>query len=300
MAPPPQKLPDHVPIDLADYIKSLDLLPQNAVWHPLQGGQTNRLWHLCGGGAQIVVKLFSASGATPLFPNDPAQEAVMLRHLAPQDLAPALLHSGQCAVGAVLIYAHQEGTPWQTDAARAGQLLRRLHLSPAPTGLRQILGGSAMVEAQVTQMLPQLGAPLQEQLTRLKPQTTITGSDLTCLLHGDPVPGNILTGNHPAQDMLIDWQCPAIGDPVEDLAIFLSPAMQQIYRGRVLTAAEQRAFLAGYGNDAIHPRIKAMAPWHHWRMATYCGWKSKQGSAAYTAALPLELAALEHCANQMQ
>ncbi|MGB0157511.1 MAG: aminoglycoside phosphotransferase family protein [Thalassovita mediterranea] len=297
MATPPENLPDDVPESLVSYLTPLNLLPRNAVWHRLQGGQTNRLWHLCGDGAPVVVKLFSTSGTTPLFPNDPAQEALMLHHLAPQGLAPALLHSGTCAAGAVLIYAHQTGTPWQTDASRAGQLLQRLHNTPAPANLRQIHGGSAMVEAQVAQMWPQLDSALQDQLTRLKPQTKIRASDQICLLHGDPVPGNILIGESAAQDMLIDWQCPAVGDPAEDLALFLSPAMQQIYRGTALSTREYDGFLNAYDDTKIGARVIEMAPWHHWRMAAYCGWKATKGSPAYAAALPLEVEALIRCSK---
>ena len=52
-----------------------------------------------------------------------------------------------------------------------------------------------------------------------------------CLIHGDTVPNNFIQSVDAL--VLIDWQCPALGDPVLDLAIFLSPAMQQIARGRV-------------------------------------------------------------------
>ena len=39
---------------------------------------------------------------------------------------------------------------------------------------------------------------------------------------------------------LIDWQCPALGDPAEDIACFLSPAMQVIYGAGPLDAARER------------------------------------------------------------
>ena len=38
------------------------------------------------------------------------------------------------------------------------------------------------------------------------------------------------------------------GGPVDDLALFLSPAMQVLYRGRPLTAEEGAAFLDAYPN----------------------------------------------------
>jgi aminoglycoside phosphotransferase (APT) family kinase protein len=111
------------------------------------------------------------------------------------------------------------------------------------------------------------------------------------LLHGDPVPGNILVT--PDGLRLIDWQCPAVGDPVEDLALFLSPAMQLIYRGAPLTRAEGDAFTAAYADPQVQDRLNAMQPWHHWAMAAYCAWKAARGAQRYAQAMELELAALE-------
>lgn len=290
MAPPP--------LDLVDDLSALGLVPQGAIWHPLKGGQTNRLWQVKGARGPMVVKLFTPGRDTPLFPNDPGQEAMMLRELAPKALAPLLLHQGRVGSGDVLVYTHQSGQAWSHDAQRAATLLRQLHQVPTIPGLRLLPGGSDMVMRQVDRMWSALPRQLQSLLTTLRPQipvAPIAASDHR-LLHGDPVPGNLLMATDADRDMLIDWQCPAMGDPVEDLALFLSPAMQQIYRGQVLTQQEQDDFLSGYATtgsrDAIGKRLGQMAPWHHWRMAAYCGWKAAQGSAVYEGALSLELAPL--------
>ena len=280
------------PPELIAYATGLGLELPEAGWRALQGGQTNQLWQVDTAKGAKVIKLFRPNSDTPLFPNDPSCEARMLAALAPSGLAPVLSHQGSCALGTVLIYDHQPGELWSQDPARAAKLLKRLHAHPIPDGLRHMPGGSDMVEGQVATMWASLTPALQSELTRLKPQTPVAASRKTALLHGDPVPGNLLIGATAAQDMLIDWQCPALGDVTEDLALFLSPAMQQIYRGQPLNTAEHARFLDAYGEGEITDRLAVMAPWHHWRMVAYCGWKATQGSAAYAAALPLEMEAL--------
>ena len=112
-------------------------------------------------------------------------------------------------------------------------------------------------------------------------------------LHGDLVPANIIAG--PGGLTFVDWQCPAIGDPVEDLATFLSPAMQSLYGGRSLGSGDQAWFLNAYGNENAALAYHAMKPLFHWRMAAHCLWKAKRGSPDYADAMALELAALELC-----
>lgn len=109
-------------------------------------------------------------------------------------------------------------------------------------------------------------------------------------IHRDPVPGNVIVGADGLR--LIDWQCPALGDPAEDLAVFLSPAMQQLYRGAPLAEDEVRAFLNAYPDHAVVARWSALRPWFGRRMAAYCLWQAARGAADYGHAAGLELAAL--------
>ena len=104
------------------------------------------------------------------------------------------------------------------------------------------------------------------------------------------MPGNIITG--PQGITLIDWQCPALGDPAEDLAAFLSPAMQWLYRGQTLTPDQEQVFLSAYPNPETTARYRALKPLFHWRMAAHCLWKSERGAQDYATALRLELQAL--------
>ena len=86
---------------------------------------------------------------------------------------------------------------------------------------------------------------------------------------------------------LIDWQCPSRGPALHDVAMFLSPAMQILGRGRVATSAECDAFHKAYGPIPD----TATAPLH-WRMACHCQWRIEQGHEAYRPALQAELTAL--------
>ncbi|MYM55455.1 phosphotransferase family protein [Thalassovita mangrovi] len=282
MHPPPQ--------DLVALLAQRHAMPALAGWVALPGGQTNRAWRVQVDGGSWVVKLFARQDDNPLFPNSASDEARMLRLLAPGGLAPRLIDEVETPHGSCLIYEHAEGAPWQDDPALAARALARLHRQEAPEGLRRLEGGSASLSAEIERIIGLLPAPEQKRLLALRPEGLVPPARALALLHGDPVPGNMIVNG--AQVTLIDWQCPGVGDPVEDLAIFLSPAMQLIYRGRPLSEAERAAFLDAYGDPNIRKRIAALAPWHHWRMAAYCAWKAAQDCAEYEAAEALEIAAL--------
>lgn len=110
-------------------------------------------------------------------------------------------------------------------------------------------------------------------------------------LHGDPVPGNMVAS--PRGLILIDWQCPAIGDPASDLAIFLSPAMQTLYRSAPLTPCDAKRFLTAYGDEATVFRYLHRAPLYHYRIAAHCLWRAHLGHEGYGSAAAAEFAYLE-------
>ncbi len=129
-----------------------------------------------------------------------------------------------------------------------------------------------------------------EELNDLRPDIDVPPSGKSVFLHGDVVPGNLIAGENDL--FLIDWQCPGIGDPCEDIAIFLSPAMQRVYRGAPLNEAEFEMFFEGYGDASIKARYRALAPAYHWRMAAYCQWQSENGHLDYAGAMLEERAAI--------
>ena len=266
------------------------------MWTPLTGGRSNRLWRIAGAptctGGALVLKLFAPADDNPLFRNDPDAEAALLCHLAPHGLAPMLLARANTPMGTCLLYEHVQGQPWRSGVASAAHLLGRLHDIPTPAGLPAAPDGSAALAAHTARILDACPTATARDARMLAPcRTAVPPSGRRSLLHGDPVPGNLI--GRGARWRLIDWQCPATGDPCEDLALFLSPAMQAIYRGGPLTVAQREAFLAACPDRAAAARYRRLAPWYHWRMLAYCLWRAALGSPDAEAAVRAERAALD-------
>jgi Ser/Thr protein kinase RdoA (MazF antagonist) len=222
------------------------------------------------------VKSYDPDAASPLFPNDPAAERRALAALSPSGLAPAPLGAGADWVA----YRYLEGAAWRSGCAPVAHTLHHLHSHPG-TAFRPLASGSAALLAQGRAILADCPSTLPEPPDPGVPPVAPR------LIHGDAVPGNIIAGPHGVT--LIDWQCPASGDPAEDLAMFLSPAMQSLYRGRPLAAQERQEFLSSYPDAATVGRFLALEPLFRWRMAAHCLWKSSRGALDYAAALRLEL-----------
>ena len=223
----------------------------------------------------LVVKLYDPRGASPLFPNDIEAEVRALAALAGSGLAPRLVARG----AGWICYAHVAGRSWSGDPRPVAGALARLHARRLPAGtFRPRASGSAALRAEGVAMAPGVSPP----------DAVEAGPAPAVPIHCDAVPGNIVVGE--AGITLIDWQCPATGDAAEDLALFLSPAMQWLYRGAVLDAGAARAFL-----DASPPahaaRYRALAPLFRWRMAAHCAWRARRGDPGYAEALGIELAA---------
>lgn len=262
-------------------------LPRDpALWQPLTGGRSNLSWRVPLAGGDGVVKLFARDRACTVFPNDPSAEAQMLRHLAGRQIAPELLHTADSALGRCIVYRHIPGPTWaagRTDIADIARLLRAVHALPAPVGLRPGPNGTDDLRAEIAAQAPP-GA-------QLPPLPDLTLPPVTPrLIHGDPVPGNIVVSASGLR--LIDWQCPALGDPCLDLATFLSPAMGLLYLGKPLDADACRRFLVAYGDAQVIARYRALAPFFHARMTAYCLSRAAAGSAPDARA-----AALEHAAT---
>ncbi|KIC26941.1 aminoglycoside phosphotransferase [Leisingera sp. ANG-M6] len=251
----------------------------------LTGGRSNHVWRSGG----LVIKLYASDGANPLFANDPAREGVILAALSGTGMVPPLVQTGTFEGHSWLSYAHVNGSPWQEDTSHVARLLGRLHDLAAPSGLPEGVNGSIALEAQTQAILQE--CKNGEQLADLRPLGRVPPSSQLQLIHGDPVPGNLLA--HDGTLTLIDWQCPQIGDPAEDLSLFLSPAMQLMYRGAPLTQPEEDSFLQAYPDPRIAGRTLALKPWFHWRMAAYCLWRAERGGERDWQAFELERAALQ-------
>lgn len=249
-----------------------DIAPPGVPWAPLTGGNTNALWRV----GDVVIKRFVPGAETPLFGNDPKAEALALGALRGTGLAPDLLD----VRGSSLAYAHVAGRIWSRadGVAPVAKALRALHDVPPPAGLPLSELGAARLMRQC------------EAMGGAAPEVSFSGEIDPVFLHGDATAGNALVTA--AGLTFIDWQCPAIGDPCDDIAVFLSPAMQVISGNDPLTEAEVSAFLSAYGDGAVAARYRALAPLYHARMKAYCRWRAARGDAGYLAAADAEVKAL--------
>ncbi|WP_348540095.1 phosphotransferase [Shimia sp. R9_2] len=275
---------------IAAFARALPDTPLPSSWEPLFGGRTNMAWRgICEGAPDVVLKLYRGAAQNPLFPNDPAAETQLLKILATHPMAPHFCASFEAEDGQCNVYEHLPGRVWKSDTKAVAALMLDLHRIPPPTGLRQVADGSSELRTQIESILSRCStAP--DLLSQL-PTGDIAPSGRRVLLHSDIVPGNLIENDKGLH--LIDWQCPAIGDPCEDIAIFLSPAMQFLYRGIPLNQAEIERFFDAYDDAATATRYQSLAPFYHARIAAYCQWQMEHGQPEYCDGLQLEMAALQ-------
>jgi hypothetical protein len=275
---------------IAAFAQALPDVALPHTWEALFGGRTNMAWRgHCKGAPDVVLKLYRGAAQNPLFPNDPGAEAKLLCALQANPIAPRFCGSFDSAAGRCNVYEHLPGRVWRTDTSAVATLMRQLHQITPPTDLRRAPDGSAALLAQIDAILARCQHP--DAAVADLPGHTIAPSGAQALLHSDIVPGNLIADENTLH--LIDWQCPAMGDPCEDIAIFLSPAMQLLYRGKPLSLAETETFLAAYNAPEITARYRQQAPFYHARMLAYCQWQIENGQPEYRAGLPLERAALQ-------
>lgn len=266
------------------------IIQKTDVFVPLSGGRTNSVWKISGS-VELICKLYSENTQNPLYENAPASEYACLKHLSGKSIAPEPRAFMTAGFGQVLVYEYLHGIIWDQDVASVADLLSRIHNEMLPNGLRDLPVGADALTEQSLGILAALEPERAETLRALQPIVEVTFVNPLRFIHTDVVPGNIIQTNTGLR--LIDWQCPGIGDPVEDLMMFLSPAMHYIYRGRLLTDAERQDFLAAYPDKCVQERCKQLAPIYHWRMAAYCAWKQARGDDGYGDAMLLEIEALE-------
>ncbi len=268
------------------------VIPSQANWQILRGGRSNRLWRVRWRDQDIVIKIAAgAKRGNPLFPNLPESEYEAMQRLAPHGLAPEPIACLKTAAGMILAYRHVRGIAGRVSPTEAALTLRKLHDHNAGGWVSRVIpSGSGAIAAQARAMLASCPSPQARRLLSLAPSGLVPPTRRIALLHGDPVPANLVAGEEGTK--LIDWQCPAAGDPCEDIAIHLSPAMKALYGHRPLRPREKQAFLAAYGDPEITARYRRLAPFFHWRMAAYCLWKFVRGAREYGSAMRLEIAML--------
>lgn len=287
-------VPAHPPTSLLRDLSNAGVIEAADRFVVLLGGRSNQVWQFGNTGQNKVLKLYRSADTNPLFDNDPSREIICLNALSETGLSPRLLFHGDHPLGRWIIYEHVDGRAWDRDPAPIARLLAHVHRKTLLNGLQWGPNGSAEIEHQTLGILKKCQPDNRDRVSAMMPKWQVPPIDHPCLIHGDPVPGNIVLTNQ--TPVLIDWQCPTNGDPAEDISLFLSPAMQKLYRGAPLTKPETQVFLAAYPNQTIIERYHKLKAWYHWRMAAYCLWKMDQGERDYADGFSLECDSLNACA----
>jgi thiamine kinase len=273
----------------------------NLAAKPLSGGYWNDVFRVRGKCVDWVVKRFTEVVTGTLFPNLPHAEAAALEVLGGAGVAPtpvAFFPLGES--GAVLVYDFHAGAPWSANVRPVAEAMRRQHRVPA-TGFRAVPVDPAGIIDEGETILERARPDAQlARLRALRPQSKPTPEPLgrRSLIHTDAGAQNIIVG--PGGLRIIDWQCPAAGDPAEDAYSFVSDAFQILNQHPVLTDRERNEFLEAYGDEAMAARLEWLEPAFIYRMTAYCilrlqtlAGRDEVARRRYAHAVTAELARLE-------
>ena len=269
---------------LQNYLCSQGILSNQTIWHVQTGGRTNKVWRL-EGETDLICKLYLETKTNPLFNNTPEEEYRCLLLLDGSDIAPKPYKFLKTPFGEVLLYIFIKGETWSHDVEAVSELLTRIRKHKHPKGLRILSNLPSDIKQTGFEIINKLNSYHKNKLIGICPDVTISDIE-PIFLHTDVVPGNLILGDKGLR--LIDWQCPAIGDPIVDIMMFLSPSMHEIYGLGKLSMKDHEAFLMCLSSE-LRNRYNIIGPLYHWRLAAYCFWKAEQGSIEYENAAFAEI-----------
>lgn len=176
--------------------------PDAARVAPLSGGVANEVWSVRVRGRLAVARLGTRSDA------DLAWETDLLRHLDRQGLTvpvPVATTDGRWFTDGLVVTTYVEGRPAVTEAdwGRVAEVLRRLHgltrgwpQRPGWRSSTDLLQARSGTRVDLDAMPP-------EGVERCRAAWARLAGQVTCVVHGDPNPGNVrVTADRVA---LIDW-----------------------------------------------------------------------------------------------
>ena len=240
---------------------------------PLPGGFWNDVFRVRGAGVDWVVKRFRTQPSQTLFPILPESEAAALRLLNGHGIAPSPVAFLEPEAGPpMLVYHFEPGQAWQGEAAEIAPLLKKLHTLPLPAThpFRELPVEPAGLLAQGDRLLASLAPEKSVSIVLASRPSIMRGPVLKrrALVHTDVWPGNLL--ETPGGPRLIDWQCPGLGDPAEDVWTMLYSGFELLIGQPPLAAGERARFLERYGDPALEARLAWLHPSFAYRLAAYC------------------------------
>ena len=288
---------------LKDAVIRSGLVREDSRWTVLPGGRTSLVWRVRSGKDDLVCRYRVENRGNPLFPSLPRDEIRCLELLRQTGCVPGVRGTVSIGNGIVLICEYVPGKPWSLPSSTAArdrslaevaQLLGRIHdVHPRPD-LEDRPAGSDELRQHGRSILSMCAGEDAKRLGHLEPRCNSVDCRRRTLVHGDVVPGNLIRSND--RLAVIDWQCPGIGDPADDIACFLSPGMQMTNGGVVMDASLIEAFMEAYPCQDTIDRYRNLRPLFHWRMAAYCLWRTQfpgPGYPEYQEAMEAEIAAID-------
>jgi thiamine kinase len=269
---------------LRNYLRMQRIIPNQTVWHTQTGGRTNKVWRLVGE-EDLICKLYLETKTNPLFNNTPKAEYECLLLLYGSGIAPKPYKYLKTPFGEVLLYDYIKGQTWSRDVNSVSELLTRIRKHKYPKGLRILSSFPSDIKQTGLEIISKLNSHHKNKLNMICPDVSISDIE-PVLLHTDVVPGNLILSEKGLR--IIDWQCPAIGDPVVDIMMFLSPGMHKIYGSGKLSMKDHQTFLMNL-TPKLRSRYNILGPLYHWRLAAYCFWKAEQGFIEYEKAALAEI-----------
>ena len=269
---------------LQNYLLLQEVISSQTMWHAQTGGRTNKVWRFVGE-EDYICKLYLETGNNPLFNNTPEEEYKCLLWLEGSDIAPKPYKFLKTPFGKVLLYNYIKGETWSHDVETVSELLTRIRNHKYPKGLRSLSCCPSDIKQTGIEITKKLNSYHKNILNMICPDVSISNIE-PVLLHTDVVAGNLILGDKGLR--LIDWQCPAIGDPIVDIMMFLSPGMHKIYGSGKLSMKDHEVFLMSLTSN-LRNRYNIIGPLYHWRLAAYCFWKAEQGFVEYEKAAIAEI-----------
>ena len=257
----------------------------------LTGGYRNLIRRVEGEGLDCIVKQYAPPDDNPLFPLLFEDEWRSLAAFEGDGIAPRLIATDRDR--RLLAYRFVSGEVWDGDLVGLGALLTRVGQVAPPGWLRRLPSHVGELRAHTTHILDTVANPPGGLLDHFDvPDRPFP----IRLVHTDCGPGNVIgaAGHY----LLVDWQCPGQGDPVEDLAAATSPGVQILYGRSPLEKTDVDELLASYGDSNATERYRWKAPLYSARFAAYCAWRIERlgdhpDADRYREALAAELESLE-------